>query len=97
MLAGLLQLDRRRAVLASIPINLATQPALDLGLHRIPAAAGEHWWLALGIAELAVVLVEAALYLALITRSQPRPVRHALALSAAANAASALLGLAMPV
>jgi len=97
IVAGPLRVELRRAVIASAPINLATQPALYLGLRRIPAAAGEHWWVVLGLAELAVVLLEAALYLAFVTRSQPRAVRKALAVSLAANAASAVIGLALPV
>ena len=96
-LAGPLRLPRWRAVGVSGLVNLATQPALVLALRRLPAAGGERWWIVVGAAELAVVLVEAAVYRLLVTGGRRNAAANALALSFAANAASTLVGLALPL
>ena len=86
-----------RAIVASLTMNLATQPALYLALVGIDAPAGAAWWTVFALAEAVVVAVEAGLYLALVVRGRRHAALQALALSTAANAASSLVGLTLPI
>ncbi len=92
LVARPLRLPLARAVAASALVNVVTQPTLYFALTRLPSAGGDGWWLALALAETLVVIVEAAFYRAVVTRVAAR----AFVISLAANAASALLGLALP-
>ena len=98
-LAPRLRVARGRAILASGFINAITQPLLYAGLRSAPAAGGPGWQAPLALAEAVVVVVEAGLYLAALAdlRGGRGGVLKSLALSLAANAASALIGLVLPV
>lgn len=93
------RLARLRALLASVAINFITQPlfwgAMVLGPFQTP----ERWWPAFWIGETTIWVVEAALYLFLLPelRAGRRGLATALALSLAANAASAAAGLTLGV
>jgi hypothetical protein len=93
-----LGLDYWRAALTCGFINTFTQPLLYLALMRLNADGGG-WRAAFIAGELLVCLVEAALYLACL--EDLRRSRHAfikaLGVSLAANGASAILGLLLPV
>jgi hypothetical protein len=97
-LARVMRIDAWRAVVASGFVNALTQPLLVVGTRLAPPTA-LGWTLALAPAELGVWAVEALLYLACLEtlRRGPRALVRALGLSLAANAASALVGLALPI
>lgn len=97
-LARVMRLDAWRALVASGFINSVTQPLLFAGARLAPPTA-VGWKLALALAELGVWAVEALLYLACLEglRRRPRALVRALGLSLAANGASALVGLALPI
>jgi hypothetical protein len=96
-LAPPLRISPARAVITSGFVNALTQPLLFVALPLAPGAGGRLWWLPFLLAEAVVVLLEAGLYLAALPELRARRgVRQALALSLAANAASALIGLALP-
>ena len=87
------RLDRRRAIMACCFVNAVTQPLLYLALPHLPFIGPAQWWLSFAGAEGGVWLAEALLYRACLGC----PVARALGASLAANAASAGLGLLLPV
>jgi hypothetical protein len=96
VLARRLGLAAGRAALASGFVNAVTQPLFLALLPRLPGAGGPDWAAPFALGEAAVILIEAALYLAVLPDLRRRPAR-ALALSLAANTASALIGLALAI
>lgn len=98
-LARPLGLDRGRAALVCGLINVITQPLLYLVLTRMLISGVLQWRAAFAGCELAVWIAEALLYLACfddLRRARYAPAK-ALGLSLAANATSALIGLALPI
>jgi hypothetical protein len=94
-----LRLKVLQAVLASVAVNLVTQPTLWVLMSSAMFRTPTLWWPALAVGETIVWLVEAGAYLLLLAdlRRKPWALAKALALSLAANAASAALGLALGV
>jgi hypothetical protein len=99
LLSRMLQLGAWRAAAVCCFVNALTQPLLYLVMISGPVAAGAWWWPRFIGAELAVWLAEAALYLACLRRLRRSPGRlaKALGISLAANGASAVLGLLLPI
>jgi hypothetical protein len=98
-LASALGLDRWQALLASGFVNTITQPSLYFALQHFSSPGVLRWRLTFAGCELAVWIAEALLYLACLEslrRARGR-VGKALAISLAANAASAILGLLLPI
>ena len=94
-----LGLDRWRAALVCGLVNLITQPLIYLILTRAPIVGVLQWRLAFAGCELVVWIAEALLYLACLEdlRRARHAVAKAFALSLAANATSALIGLLLPI
>lgn len=87
-----------RAVLLSLPVNGMTQPLLYSGLTHFASGRACDWWVFLALAELAVAVVEAFLYFMCLAVGKSRiSAARSLAMSLAANAFSAAVGLLLPV
>jgi hypothetical protein len=95
-LAARYRLGTLRIVGLSIVLNLITQPLLSAWL-RFALVGQDHLYLQhLAFGEFVVWLLEAAAYAALL-KDLPRWIALGLGLSGAANAASLLIGLALPL
>jgi hypothetical protein len=92
-----LRTDAVRLLIASGFVNALTQPLLYLALRHF--ASADHWWANFLFLEAVVWAAEALLYLACVPGlwRMERGTSKAFAVSLAANAASALIGLAAPI